>query len=165
VLLPGGFADTAPIPPGEGGSQVVVGYDLPYTGKLEYNYVAPVAVEGVSFLVLESSGLTLKGKGLTPAGEQSLEDGSKFNVYKASSLKAGESIQFTLSDQPGSETQVGAAILKNNKNQGLAVGAGVLGLALMVAGVWWWRRRGDEETEETCEDTVEGILAEINKQG
>jgi hypothetical protein len=62
VLLPGGFADTAPIPPGEGASQVIVGYNLPYTGKLEFNYIAPVAVEGVSFLVLEGSGLSLVGK-------------------------------------------------------------------------------------------------------
>jgi hypothetical protein len=37
VLLPGGFADAAPIPPGEG-SQVVVGYDLPYS---KLNTLAP----------------------------------------------------------------------------------------------------------------------------
>ena len=163
VLLPGGFADTAPIPPGEVGSQVVVGYNLPYSGKLEYTYLAPVAVEGVSFLVLQDSGLALEGKGLTLSGERTLQDGSKFNVYKAASLKAGESIQFTLSGQPGGEVQIGAASILNTGKQGLAVGAGVLGLALVGAGAWWWRRREDEggETEEISGDTVEGILAEI----
>ena len=151
VLLPGGFADTAPIPPGEGGSQVVVGYNLPYTGKLEYNYIAPVAVEGVSFLVLESSGLSLEGKGLTPSEERTLQDGSKFNVYKASSLKAGESIQLTLSGQPGGEAGMGTVITQNGGSTGLGIGVGVLGLALVSAGVWWWRRRGDGETEFSFE--------------
>ena len=161
VLLPDGFADTAPIPPGEGASQVVVGYNLPYSGKLAYTYTAPVAVKGVSFLVLENSGLSLEGQGLTPSGERSMDDGSTFKVYKAASLKAGESLQLTLSGQPGGEAQVGTALLPNSRNEGLAVGAGVLGLALVGAGVWWWRRRGDEETEEASEDTVEGILSEI----
>jgi hypothetical protein len=107
--------------------------------------------------------LALEGKGLTLSGERTLQDGSKFNVYKAASLKAGESIQFTLSGQPGGEAQIGAASILNTGKQGLAVGAGVLGLALVGAGAWWWRRREDEggETEEISGDTVEGILAEI----
>ena len=161
VLLPGGFADTAPIPPGQGASQVIVGYNLPYSGKLAYTYLAPAAVERVSFLVLESSGLSLEGKGLTPAAEQSLEDGSKFNVYKAAPLKPGESIQLTVSGQPGGDAQVSAAVLQNGRNQGLAAGAGVLGVALVGVGVWWWRRREGNEGEEINEETIEGILAEI----
>jgi len=161
VLLPGGFADTAPIPPGEGVSQVIVTYNLPYTGKMKYNYLAPVAVKSVSYLVLESSGLSLEEKNLTPAGEQSLEDGSTFKEYKAAPMGLGESIQLTLSGQPEGDANLSAAIPGNSRNQVLAVGAGVLGVALVGAGVWWWRRRRDGEIDEFSEDTVEDILAEI----
>lgn len=161
VLLPGGFADTAPIPPGEGISQVVVEYNLPYDGKLDYSYFAPVAVKGVNLLVLEGSGLTLQGDGLTPAGERTLNDGAKFDVYKAPSLEPGESLQLTLRGKPGGETAMNSASTQNGGNPGLGIGAGALGLALLSAGIWWWRRRGDEEAEEACEDTVEGLLEEI----
>ncbi len=161
VLLAGGFADTAPIPPGQGVSQVIVGYNLPYTGKLEYTYLAPVPVEGVSFLVLEGSGLSLEGDDLTPAGERKLEDGSKFNIYTAPSLKPGESIQLTLSGSPAGLTAMNPSSTQISPNTGLGIGAGVLGFSMMGVGVWWWRRRKEEDSVEIIEDTVEGILAEI----
>ena len=161
VLLAGGFADTAPIPPGHGVSQVIVGYNLPYTGKLDYTYMAPVAAEGVSFLVLEGAGLSLEGNGLTPAGERTLQDGSKFNIYTAPSLKPGESIQLTLSGSPAGLTKMYASSTQDSGITGIGIGAGVLGLSMVGVGVWWWRWRKEEATEEISEDTVEGILAEI----
>jgi hypothetical protein len=162
VLLPGGFADTAPILPGNGASQVIVGYNLPYTGKLEYNYAAPADVEGVSFLVLEGSGLSLEGKGIAPPEESVLQDGSKFNVYKASSLNSGENIRLTLSGQPGAQAPMSAATIQKGGSKELGIGLGILGVALAGAGIWWWRRREDDEPEEMVKGTIEGILAEIH---
>ena len=163
VLLPGGFADTAPLLPGGGGSRVVVAFNLPYTGKLPYTYLAPVTVDGVNFLVQQSSGLSLEGTGLEPAGEQAMEDGSKFNIYKASGLKAGESIQLLLRGGAagGPVSSSAAAGFEKGEYTNLGIGAGVLGLILLGSGVWWWRQRGDGEVEETSEETLEGIMAEI----
>ena len=50
---------------------------------------------------------------------------------------------------------------KGKINAELGIGAGVLGLSLLVAGIWWWRRREAEVSEEGAEDTIEGILDEI----
>lgn len=160
VLLPGAFADTAPVPPGDGVSQVIVAYNLSFSGKLDYSYLAPLPVKSVSFLVLESSGLTLESGSLTPDGVRTMQDGSKFEVYTAPSLSPGESIQLTLSGKPGTEAVLNSTPAQNTANTGTMIGAGALGLSLLVAGVWWWKRR-EEEDKETGEELLEGILEDI----
>lgn len=136
-------------------------YNLAYTGKLSYTYLAPVAIAGVSFLVQEGSGLSLQGNDLTADGERTLQDGSKFNVYTASGLKPGESMQLTLSGKAEGGTVSSTAATGRGGNIELGIGAGVLGLALLGIGVWWWRRRGNGELEEISEATIEGLLAEL----
>jgi hypothetical protein len=146
VLLPGGFADTAPVPPGEGASQVNVAYNLPYTGKLDYIYLAQVEINRLSFLVLEGSGLSLKGRYLTPAGVRTLQDGSKFDVFTASSLKPGEIVQLTLSGKLKGGTNLNMTLAKMPANTKLGISAGILGLTLVGTGVWLLRRTKVEKT-------------------
>jgi hypothetical protein len=169
VLMAGGFADTAPIPPGEGTSEIAVGYIQPFTGELSYEYIAPVTVGEINFLVLEDPGLSLEGSDLTPDGEQILQDGSKFLVYTAPSMQAGQKIQFIIRGEATALVQqdivplesVAISKSKNSSRLGIGIGVGALGLALTGVGVFLWRRNGYEE-EETEEDAVEEIAAEID---
>lgn len=58
VLLPDGFADTAPLPPGSRSSQVVVRFNLSYQDQLDFLFQLPVPVDAVSLLIPEESGLS-----------------------------------------------------------------------------------------------------------
>jgi len=138
IQVDGGFVDTSPIVPGEKNSQVILRFSLPYTGEFSYDFTAPVAVGGTSFLVPEASGLELQGSSLTPAGTQSMQDGSSFAIYTSPGLSPAETIQVSLSGK----LNKGSSSLPSSRgfSQGIAVGGSLLGLALLGVGVWWWRK-------------------------
>ena len=138
IQVDGGFVDTSSIVPGEKNSQVILRFSLPYTGEFSYDFTAPVAVGGTSFLVPEASGLELQGSSLTPAGTQSMQDGSSFAIYTSPGLSPAETIQVSLSGK----LNKGSSSLPSSRgfSQGIAVGGSLLGLALLGVGVWWWRK-------------------------
>jgi hypothetical protein len=151
IQVDGGFVDTAPLAPGEKNSQVMVRYSLPYTGKYAFEFTAPVAVGGVSFLIPEESGLKLQSSSLTPAGTRPMEDETSFAIYTSPGLSPAESIEVSLSGR----LKKGISSFPGSKDFGLgiAVGGSLLGLSLLGVGVWWWRRsREEENTEMSLED-------------
>jgi hypothetical protein len=151
IQVDGGFVDTAPLVPGEKNSQVMVRYSLPYTGKYAFEFTAPVAVGGVSFLVPEDSGLKLQSSSLAPAGTQAMQDGSSFAIYTSPGLSPAESIRISLS---GKLNKSNASLPGSQDfSQGILVGGSLLGLALLGVGIWWWlRSREEENTELSLED-------------
>ncbi|HEX7974950.1 MAG TPA: hypothetical protein VF498_11110 [Anaerolineales bacterium] len=157
VLLPDGFADTAPLIPGQGSNQAIVTYNLPYDGNLDYSLVAPVAVDQVTLLAPENSGLKLEGSSLTAAGTQQGSNGSSFAVYTAQGLKPDDALSIRISGKAQAAASAGNALV--NPGKGLAVGVGVLGLVLLGVGVWWYRRPKQEG--ETEVDKLEDLLSQI----
>lgn len=97
VRTPDGFADTAPLVPGENAGQIIVNYILPYQPGMTYSYAAQLPTGGINFLIDDSSGLTANGDGLTDMGVQTMGDGSKFAMLKHDALKPGEKVAITLS--------------------------------------------------------------------
>jgi hypothetical protein len=171
VLTPGGFADTAPLRPGESTNQVVVTYLLPYEDGLTYSWIAPWPVESLSFMLNTATGLSLEGENLTPSGTRDMGEGGQVDVFSHGALGPGENVTVSLSGtllQPlvapagdmASEVETGAGF---SSKKGLALGGAALGLALMAVGVWWYRRPEPEEIEEE-EDGPEASFDQLVTQ-
>lgn len=168
IQFPGGFADTAALIPGPASGQVVVSYVLPYTEGMPLSFAPPLVTQQVGFLIPQGVGLSLAGEGLTPEGTVSLREGLAVEVFSHAGLEAGETFQVSLSGElspaPGSSTTMGTrvAAISRKPDPGLAIGAVVLGLALVVAGVWWWRRPGEAITLAGPEvSDLEMLVSEI----
>ncbi len=175
VRTPDGFADTAPLVPGENAGQIIVNYILPYQSGMTYAYTAQLPTGGLSFLIDDSSGLTASGDGLTDAGVQSMGDGSKFAMLKHAALKPGEKVAITLSGelqlkapptQPQAESQSAVAansITAGVPNVAIVLGGIVIGLTLIVLGLWWFRRPDPAlaSTETPDESGFKAILTQI----
>ncbi len=163
IQFPGGFADTAPIAPGQGSTQVAVRYFLPYTDQLEFVFAPPMGVERLEFLIAQDDGIQFAGDGLTFERTQTTQDGFVFDVYSHPSLKAGESIDIAISGRPTNEVPLlgesdaaasGSSLAASRREMGL--GALVLGLALVAAGIWWWRRP-QHDLEDEWDDSLDSV--------
>ncbi len=161
IKLRGAFADTYPILPGDQPSQVMTSYLVPYSGERVYTYLAPVNTARINFLLPDQADISLKGSGLTGPESMTLQDGVSYKVYSYSGLKAGETLNITIT---GNTTNLQSNKKTNNK---IAVGVGILGLAIMGNGVWWWRRSASAEDEEDevndqpQEPRLDELIAEI----
>ncbi|HEY4720361.1 MAG TPA: hypothetical protein VII92_00830 [Anaerolineae bacterium] len=175
VRTPDGFADTAPVVPGENAGQIIVNYILPYQSGMTFSYTAQLPTGGLSFLIDDSSGLTASGDGLSDAGAQSMGDGSKFAMLKHAALQPGEKVAITLSGelqlkapptQPQAESQSSLAaspITAGVPNVPIVIGGIVIGLTLIVLGLWWFRRPDPAlaSTEAPDESTYKDLLTQI----
>ena len=166
TLTPGGFADNAPLRPGEGGSQVVVRYVLPYTDGMTYTFKSQWPVNKINFLVPESLGLSLSADSLTDEGLQDMGNGEQIGIFSYGSLNPGENLAVTLSGElivppttiesepqaADSETESAA---QSTSQSTIAIGVVVLGLAFIGVGYWWYRQPNDEtEIIETPVDEL-----------
>ena len=151
VRTPDGFADTAPLIPGEKAGQIIVNYILPYESGLTYSYSAQWLTGGINFLLDDSSGLTANGDRLTDMGVQTMGDGSKFALLKHDTLKPGEAVALTLSgdlklkappEQSQAQSQTSTTASPNAADASLPVALGgiIVGLGLVAFGVWWFKR-------------------------
>jgi hypothetical protein len=96
LQYPGGFADTLPLVPGEGTSQMSVSYVLPYENGLDYSFSAPLETGSISFLAPQDLGLTLEGEGIEASGNWPMQDGTNFTVFSHAVIKPGETIRLSL---------------------------------------------------------------------
>jgi hypothetical protein len=161
IKLKGEFADTYPLLPGDRPTQIATDYLVPYSGKRTYTYTAPVDTSRINFIVPEQAGISLTAEGLQGPEVTTLQDGTIYQVYSYSDLKAGTSLSVTLSGTP-----LGAP--KNTSaSNALAISVALLGLAVIGIGVWWWRRPGTTEEEENGtvatmdEPRLDDLIAEI----
>ena len=161
VKLSGAFADTYPILPGDQPSQVMTSYLVPYSGERVYTYTAPVNTARINFLLPDQASISLNGPGLTGPESMTLQDGISYQVYSYSDLKADDTLNITIA---GTTTNPQSNKKTNNL---IALGVGILGLAVMGTGAWWLRRSEsaqDEEAEgsdQPQEPTLEELIAEI----
>lgn len=133
--VPGGFVDTASVPPGMGQYQEVFGFQLPYKNKLDFSQTLTMNTNTTILLVPES-GVKIKGGSFTDGGVRDMQ-GVSYHLYNGDSLTAGQALAFNLSGRPKTSTSV---LPSPGSAQSLAIGLGFFGLALVVAGLWLYRR-------------------------
>lgn len=158
--------DSAPYFAAEGGFallpsaqpySLIAFFTLPYDAR-KTEIVQPFVIGAKSALLFVPEGVKVKGDSLTDSGPQTISN-TTYQTFSAKDIAAGANLTFTLSGQPkqGGTTQPAAA----SNQQTLLIGAGVLGVVLILAGVWlYWRDRNrsveeDEENEEAVEDETE----------
>ncbi len=131
LITEDGFADTAPLLPGLGGSDLAFGFDLQFDRRLDFEQLLNHRVQAV-IILMPPEGPRLTGEGVQDLGVQDM-GGITMHNYAIGTLEAGEVLSFQLS-------QGFAAGLGELQVPSLAIGAGVLGIALLLVGNWWFRR-------------------------
>ena len=136
-------------------------FTLPYD-KQQVVVNQPFAINAASVLLLIPEGMTVDSKQLTNAGVQTIQN-NNYQEFSAKNFKAGDTLSFTVSGSPKADS---STTTTPNTQQGLLFGAGALGLALIVAGVWLYlrdRRRGEEDDEEnefeSADEVMDAMLA------
>ncbi len=156
VRLDKGFADTAPLLPGERSSSMMVSYLLPYTEVMSYSYTAPVSVQNIDYLVPAEQAVVLDGPNLTGPEITTLQNNSVYQVYSYKGLPEGQTIKLSLLGKPvfaASPATPGVARPGAfNKNLAIEIGSGILGLSLIGVGVWQWRRSRRDVAEVLADE-------------
>lgn len=167
VQVPGGFADTAPLLPGQGSGRVVASYVLPYSDGMTFSYTAPYITGGVNLLLPADSGLALSGEGLIDGGVRTLGAGATFAIFTHDALEAGESLRVVLTGDlagMGVADQEDVALAGRtafSARTSILVGGVVLGLALVVTGLWWLRQAAEDEAEEVDVTSFDDVVMQI----
>ena len=131
----------------------------------------PFVVPVTNLAVYVTEGVKANSTQLTDHGVQAV-NALNFQMYATGGLNAGETLTFTLSGAP---SDTSAADSEPSTNRNLLVGAGALGIALIIAGAWLYmgdrlRTREDVESDEeeesdeddefeTPEDVMDAIIA------
>jgi hypothetical protein len=159
VKLSGAFADTYALLPGGQPLQIMTSYLMPYSGKREFTYKAPVNVTQINFLLPEDAGISLLGTGLAGPESTVLQDGRSYQVYSYSDLKAGQTLSITLTGGTARDDQD-----SSDPNHLFASLAAFLGFGVIGFGVWRWRTSAEAENEVSTdpdEPTLDELIAEI----
>jgi hypothetical protein len=157
VKYAGGFADTSALLPGGQGDRFAVQYMVPYAQGRIFEYTAPVDIKALNFLLPQNSGVQLKGEGLAGPEPVTLDAGKSYEVYSLSDVRAGQSFQVTLSGKPAAGGK--AAATTGDLSLPLGLGGGILGLAMIGAGIWWWRKPEPDADEQEQTDGNPGAPA------
>ena len=156
-----GFA----IPPSEGSYGMITFASVAKAKEFEFDQQFVLPVSTVTVFVPE--GIIVQSAKSTDLGVQAIQD-FNFQIYEMGSVAAGETLNLVVSGTP-KETDITAAPAATS-NQNLLIGAGVLGLALILAGVWMYLRdrnaTGDGSSEDSegnefasSEDVIDAIIA------
>ncbi len=152
-VFPGGFADSSGISPGVGTSQVVVTYVLPYEeGPLTIIRPVPFDVGEIKIFLPHEAGLQLEVSEGTEEGVKMLGSNAEaYEVYRLGPLQQGDPIELvvtgTLPSLSPPESPESDETITNTAGTGpgLLWGASILGVGLIMGGLWWWRR-GEERS-------------------
>jgi mono/diheme cytochrome c family protein len=167
-----GFGDTTPIH-AQDQSQVLFGYQLPYSGSLSMSIPLTMPVES-SVVMVPAGGLKVDSTQLVAMGERNV-NGANIQLFTASNLTAGSSLQISLSGLPDASSS-GTAAGGLSSNTEMILGIAVLGVVLIIAGIWLYRQRrrqlvtdtGDlaapaavleDEVENNTESLLDAIVA------
>ncbi len=172
VTIPGGFGDTSPVIPGASQHQVLFGFNMPYTDKLELKQPVSLPVAAVVVLLPED-GVKLKSDALTDAGSRDVQ-GTTYQLYNGTKIDPGGSLDLTLTGNPsaGAVSPLAAASRNN-----LIIGLAALGLVLILVGVLLFRRSqppraavrvsSEPLEQKDSEDLIDAIIAldDLYKEG
>jgi len=158
------------IPPSPNSYSLLAFTTLPK--KEKYDIAQPFILPVASYTIFLPEGVTANSSNLADQGAQTIQN-FNFQVYTTENIAAGETVKYSVSGQPKVTTSnTGATTPATNTstktNQGILIGGGLLGIALIAAGGWlFWRdrKRGGEEIEEeeqefeSSEDVLDAIVA------
>ncbi len=157
--LDGGFA----MPPNETPYGILAFASLPR--EKDTIFTQPLVLPVTMIRIFVPDGMELKGDQLEKDSPQTIQ-GDVYQSYLASHLKAGDSVTFTVSGSP--KVSNPSATVPSTPST-LLIGAGVLGIVLILAGAWMYLRdrspardEEDEEEEnefESAEDVMDAIIA------
>ena len=160
-----GFA----IPPSEKAYGLIAFASVSKAEKFDFSqeFILPVA----TVTVFVPEGVTAKNTKLSDLGIQAIQN-FNFQIYELDGVGAGEKVKLTVSGTPKetAATSSSSAPAEVSSNKNLLIGAGALGLALILAGAWMYLRdrnraeetNGEEDSGaefETSEDVIDAIIA------
>ena len=136
------------------------------TKQKETSITQPLVLPIASVNIFVPDGLELKGDQLTKGDPQDIQ-GSIYQVYVAENLNAGDDLTFTVSGSPKASSTTDSGSTGINSN--LLIGAGGLGIALILVGAWMFLRErkpmqkddeeDDEDEFESSEEVMDAIIA------
>lgn len=167
VNVTGGFGDTSPVIPGSSQHQVLFGFDLPYTNKLDLRQPVNLPVAAVVILLPED-GVKIKSNTLTDAGTRDVQ-GTTYHMYNGDKIDPGGALRLTLTGSPSASAASPLAV--SNRND-LIIGLAALGLVLILVGVLLYQRTQRREAlpvtvgapfnpleQKDSEDLIDAIIA------
>jgi len=155
VEVPQGFADTMTVKPGVGDYQVIFAFQIPYNRKFDFaqNMFLPTGAEVV---MIPDNGIKVDGSQLQDGGTRDFQ-GSTYHTYNGSNLLAGSALEFTLTGKP---KQSAAPTVSTGTSQNLAIGLGIFGLALVVAGLWLYRQSRNKAARQQSTEGMDPAIEE-----
>lgn len=127
------------------------------TPAKEISLAQPLALPVNSVRIFVPAGMEVQGDGITKDSAQDIQ-GMNYHAYRSGALQAGDTLEFTITGSPKSAS----TSTQKTSNSALLIGAGGLGIALILAGAWLYlrdRKRAQaldtESTEETEEDEAD----------
>lgn len=160
--FPGGFADVAPLVPGEIVSQFLVSYLQPYSTPLAYELKTVLPVERVNLVIPKESGITLRGANLGAPEQVTAQNGQAYDLYSLESIPANETIKIELQGNPvipdGQTVELVSSGPFSDQTPWF-LGLGAVGIVFIGGGALWWVRSSkqpqqDEQEEEDLADVV-----------
>jgi len=166
VITGDNLGETLPVLPGTSTAQILISYDLPYTGQLQFAQKTLYPLAEANLLVSDLK-VQVSGDNLQSQGQQDFQ-GVSFQNYIRDNLAAGDTLAFNLSGAPGGASASAAApgALAPTNSTNLAIGLGAVALVLVGAGVWWrFGRRNPAGADKTAskEDLLQAI-AELDNE-
>lgn len=155
-----GFADTIPVKPGVSTGQVLFAFDLPYTKKMQLSLPISINVDSVSAMI-PIEGIKLKSDQLVDGGTRT-NQGMNFRLFTGENLKAGSTLDLTISGTTASSTTTTSKVKINPA----LFGAGVLLLAISGVGLYFYQKqkvikKGAEEATDANPGDKESIIDAI----
>jgi hypothetical protein len=127
-----GWADTLPLQPGTGGSNLIVSYLIPYEDGMTFSHSLPCAANRAT-VILPDAGINISGTGWEFQGSNQMGELS-FLSYVRGSSAAGENLAITFEGEPDVSSSTGSsAVAPRNSTTELIIGGGVLLIALATA--------------------------------
>ncbi len=139
--------------------EVTFAFEMPYDRK-RVDLSIPVPVDTTAAIIIApEDGVKLKGDQLQDGGSRDFE-GIPYRTYNSGGLKAGKTLDFSLSGTPrlpsGESSATGADTTTN-----LMIGLGALGVVLIGAGIYLWQRNRIDEDEWVDEEAEGGDVPTV----
>jgi mono/diheme cytochrome c family protein len=158
-----GFA----VPPSEDSYGLIFFASLPKAKEFTFSQEFVLPAASVSVFVPE--GVSIQSDKSENLGIQTIQD-FKFQIYDMGNVAAGEKLNLSISGTPKESDTASTPAEQTTSNQNLLIGAGALGIALILAGGWMYLRDRNREEEsagareegnefETSEDVIDAIIA------
>jgi mono/diheme cytochrome c family protein len=141
-----GFA----IPPSEGSYGLIAFASVPKAR--EYNFTQQFVLPSAKVTVFVPEGITIESDKSKDLGVQAMQD-FNFQIYEIGRVTAGEKLSLSVSGTPKEAKDTSAsAPAETASRQNLLLGAGALGVALILAGGWMYLRDRNREEDSTGEE-------------